>query len=121
REERQWLTFLLCSGAGLTMNRRIGRTPLIKARTQAQEGGLNFLFRSGARLTMSRRIGRAPRISETTPRARQARCWIDAASPISRRARSQHWIKVKNPSAPAVKRSAEEDWGSRPTGEVSKR
>jgi len=25
--------------------------------------------------------------------------------------RSPHWIKVKNPNAPAVKREAEEDWG----------
>jgi ATP-dependent DNA ligase len=25
--------------------------------------------------------------------------------------RSQHWIKSKNPAAPAVKREAEEDWG----------
>jgi hypothetical protein len=24
---------------------------------------------------------------------------------------SPHWIKVKNPKAPAVKRGAEEDWG----------
>jgi hypothetical protein len=24
---------------------------------------------------------------------------------------SPHWIKVKNPNAPAVKREAEEDWG----------
>jgi hypothetical protein len=24
---------------------------------------------------------------------------------------SQHWIKVKNPNAAAVKRKAEEDWG----------
>jgi hypothetical protein len=22
-----------------------------------------------------------------------------------------HWVKVKNPDAPAVKREAEEDWG----------
>jgi ATP-dependent DNA ligase len=28
-----------------------------------------------------------------------------------RRGRSPHWIKVKNPKAPAVKREAEEDWG----------
>jgi hypothetical protein len=82
---------------------------------------LNFLFRSGAGLTMSRRIGRAPRISENIPRDVQARFCIEAPSSIYRRARSPHWIKVKNPSAPAVKRSAEEDWGSRPTGEVSKR
>jgi bifunctional non-homologous end joining protein LigD len=25
--------------------------------------------------------------------------------------RSHHWIKSKNPEAPAVKREAEEDWG----------
>jgi bifunctional non-homologous end joining protein LigD len=24
---------------------------------------------------------------------------------------SRHWIKMKNPTAPAVKREAEEDWG----------
>jgi ATP-dependent DNA ligase len=28
-----------------------------------------------------------------------------------RRGRSPHWVKVKNPKAPAVKREAEEDWG----------
>jgi ATP-dependent DNA ligase len=28
-----------------------------------------------------------------------------------RSGRSKHWIKVKNPKAPAVKREAEEDWG----------
>jgi ATP-dependent DNA ligase len=28
-----------------------------------------------------------------------------------RRGRSPHWVKVKNPNAPAVKREAEEDWG----------
>jgi hypothetical protein len=28
-----------------------------------------------------------------------------------RSGRSPHWIKVKNPDAPAVKREAEEDWG----------
>jgi hypothetical protein len=26
--------------------------------------------------------------------------------------RSRHWIKSKNPAAPAVKREAEEDWGN---------
>ena len=30
---------------------------------------------------------------------------------IYRRGRSPHWVKVKNPKAPAVKREAEEDWG----------
>ena len=28
-----------------------------------------------------------------------------------RSGRSPHWLKVKNPKAPAVKREAEEDWG----------
>ena len=28
-----------------------------------------------------------------------------------RSGRSQHWLKVKNPKSPAVKREAEEDWG----------
>jgi ATP-dependent DNA ligase len=29
------------------------------------------------------------------------------------RGRSPHWVKIKNPNAPAVKREAEEDWGRR--------
>jgi len=28
-----------------------------------------------------------------------------------RSGRSAHWVKVKNPRAPAVTREAEEDWG----------
>jgi hypothetical protein len=32
--------------------------------------------------------------------------------PIYRSARPPHWVKVKNPNAPAVKREAEDDWGS---------
>lgn len=27
--------------------------------------------------------------------------------------RVDHWLKVKNPAAPAVRREAEEDWGGR--------
>jgi bifunctional non-homologous end joining protein LigD len=30
-----------------------------------------------------------------------------------RSGRSPHWVKVKNPKAPAVTREAEEDWGRR--------
>jgi bifunctional non-homologous end joining protein LigD len=30
---------------------------------------------------------------------------------LYRSGRSPHWIKIKNPNAPAVKREAEEDWG----------
>jgi len=29
---------------------------------------------------------------------------------IKRAGYSPHWVKVKNPKAPAVKREAEEDW-----------
>jgi hypothetical protein len=31
--------------------------------------------------------------------------------PAALRLRSAHWVKVKNPKAPAVTREAEEDWG----------
>jgi bifunctional non-homologous end joining protein LigD len=30
-----------------------------------------------------------------------------------RSGRSDHWLKIKNPAAPAVKREAEEDWGAK--------
>jgi ATP-dependent DNA ligase len=30
--------------------------------------------------------------------------------------RIRHWLKFKNPTAPAVKREAEEDWGRRGRG-----
>jgi hypothetical protein len=30
---------------------------------------------------------------------------------LVRSGRSPHWVKVKNPNAPVVKREAEEDWG----------
>ena len=30
---------------------------------------------------------------------------------LYRSGRSQHWLKIKNPAAPAVNREAEEDWG----------
>ena len=44
--------------------------------------------------------------------------WLGCEGIVSKRlgsryrsGRSPHWIKVKNPNAPAVKREAEEDWG----------
>jgi ATP-dependent DNA ligase len=30
--------------------------------------------------------------------------------------RVDHWLKVKNPAAPAVRREAEEDWGGKRNG-----
>jgi ATP-dependent DNA ligase len=32
---------------------------------------------------------------------------------LYRSRRSPHWVKVKNPKAPAVTREAEEDWGNK--------
>jgi bifunctional non-homologous end joining protein LigD len=32
---------------------------------------------------------------------------------LYRSGRSPHWLKIKNPKTPAVKREAEEDWGKK--------
>jgi hypothetical protein len=32
---------------------------------------------------------------------------------MRRASRTDHWLKVKNPAAPAVKREAEKDWARR--------
>jgi bifunctional non-homologous end joining protein LigD len=37
------------------------------------------------------------------------------ASPY-RSGRTDHWLKIKNPEAPAVKREAGEDWGRKRNG-----
>jgi bifunctional non-homologous end joining protein LigD len=49
----------------------------------------------------------------------RAACQLGCEGIVSKRlgspycsGRSPHWVKVKNPNAPAVKREAEEDWGS---------
>jgi bifunctional non-homologous end joining protein LigD len=48
----------------------------------------------------------------------RAACQLGCEGIVSKRlgssyrsGRSPHWLKVKNPAAPAVKREAEEDWG----------
>jgi hypothetical protein len=44
----------------------------------------------------------------------KASCWGEGPREKRERkesGRSRHWIKSKNPNAPAVKREAEEDWG----------
>jgi len=48
----------------------------------------------------------------------QAACQLGCEGIVSKRlgssyrsGRSKHWIKIKNPKSPAVKREAEEDWG----------
>jgi len=49
----------------------------------------------------------------------RAACQLGCEGIVSKRlgstyssGRSKYWVKVKNPKAPAVKREAEEDWGS---------
>jgi ATP-dependent DNA ligase len=38
-----------------------------------------------------------------------------------RSGRVNHWLKIKNPAAPAVKREAEEDWASRDSSFAAER
>jgi bifunctional non-homologous end joining protein LigD len=42
-------------------------------------------------------------------------------SSLYRSGRSPHWIKVKNPKAPAVTREAEEDWGNKRWSQARRR
>jgi hypothetical protein len=43
--------------------------------------------------------------------AAEGRMGCRAIALTTRSGRSAHWVKVKNPKAPAVKREAEQDWG----------
>ena len=52
------------------------------------------------------------------PTLNKPHCKVDCERIVSKRlgspyrsGRSPHWVKLKNPKAPAVKRGAEEDWG----------
>jgi hypothetical protein len=49
-------------------------------------------------------------ISESTPACTAAAIDPGDGEVGGDRGRSPHWIKVKNPNAPAVKREAEADW-----------
>jgi len=42
------------------------------------------------------------------------RPWVICQKSVARAA--NHWLKIKKPQAPAVKREAEEDWGAKRTG-----
>jgi bifunctional non-homologous end joining protein LigD len=55
---------------------------------------------------------------ETVPDLSGFQCKMGLEGIVSKRkdspyhsGRSPHWIKSKNPTAPAVRREAEEDWG----------
>jgi bifunctional non-homologous end joining protein LigD len=54
----------------------------------------------------------------------KAACTLGCEGIVSKRlgtpyqsGRVNHWLKIKNPAAPAVKREAEEDWGSKRKGQ----
>jgi hypothetical protein len=49
-------------------------------------------------------------ISKVSQVGGRQRSYSRASQPY-RSGRSTHWVQVKNPKAPAVKREAEEDWG----------
>jgi bifunctional non-homologous end joining protein LigD len=54
--------------------------------------------------------------AEIFPRACQLGCEGIVSKRMGSRyssGRTDNWVKVKNPAAPAVKREAEEDWGTR--------
>jgi hypothetical protein len=54
--------------------------------------------------------------SSISTRARSAaRALCPSGSGPYRAGRSAHWLKIKNPAAPAVRRETEEDWGGRRT------
>jgi bifunctional non-homologous end joining protein LigD len=62
----------------------------------------NLLDGSSSSMSISRRTAR---LCSAKPASSAVRA--SCRSP----GRSSHWVKVKNPNAPAVKREAEEDWG----------
>src|SRR5215471_6282915 len=81
--------------------------------------------RSARRCSPSYYAGRTPSITfnehfeEAGALVFDAACQLGCEGIVSKRlgspyrsGRSKYWMKVKNPKAPAVRREAEEDWGS---------
>ena len=70
-------------------------------------------------LTIACQVARVFDCSRRAPETLTERlCWLGLEGIVSKRlgspyrsGRSRHWVKSKNPAAPAVKREAEEDWG----------
>jgi len=62
---------------------------------------------------MSLRERTRPGLGTIEPQARMQGIVSKRLGSIYRRGRSPLWLKVKNPTAPAVKHEAEEDWGKR--------
>jgi bifunctional non-homologous end joining protein LigD len=81
-----------CAGGELRASRIRSRRTGFKRLVEHLEHGGDVVYRHACRLgcegIVSKRLG-SPYIS----------------------GRTRHWLKFKNPAAPAVKREAEEDWG----------
>jgi hypothetical protein len=51
------------------------------------------------------------RLAEYAAKTAARKECTEFVSPRSTAKRTRHWVKIKNPNAPAVRREAEEDWG----------
>jgi len=60
-------------------------------------------------------------IPEVTSRVSCADPQLDQSARRSSRSEMTHWLKIKNPAAPAVRREAEEDWASKRWGRERRR
>src|SRR5215471_9932483 len=87
-----WLHHLAASGAGRTACEALTLSGLPTDKASKKFWGSSSRVREacklGCEVIVSKRLGS-----------------------IYRRGRSLHWVKVKNPNAPAVTREVEEDWG----------
>jgi len=79
---------------------------------EAARKGAKLVERGGARKNEKLNTLVGP-WNETLPRLRTGRRHRVETARLTpyRSGRSRHWVKSKNPAAPAVKREAEEDWG----------
>jgi ATP-dependent DNA ligase len=67
-------------------------------RPPSGDGWLHEIKHDGFRIMARRRLGCEGIVSKRL-------------GSLYRSGRSPHWLKIKNPKAPAVKREADEDWG----------
>jgi bifunctional non-homologous end joining protein LigD len=84
------------------------RSPIEHPQTEAIAARSRSAARHRAQRALRRRRRRRLR-ARLQARLRGHR--VEAARLALRSGRSPHWLKVKNPKAPAVKREAEENWG----------
>jgi|SRR5262245_33694973 len=86
----------------------LGREPL-----ETRKATLASLLRGCRRGAAARRTPRARRRCRLPPRLPARLRGHRAEAPGLAVCQRPHWLKFKNPAAPAVKREAEEEWGKR--------